>query len=204
MVAKMTDSAATPALVEVLKLTAAKRCSADMLSAGIQAVAPKMGHSDNGLEPERKAVLVSLFVRNLRGLPVTDAAQLEHELLTAVGALPGARKTLEIRDALSLVGLRNYVRYLTVAINLNWANGMQTQSALSELARLIQEAGGGKFEIHTDLSVRAITVLATCKHAMQLAPALQTWANSLPGCVRARLDAHGLCELTISAAPQSH
>jgi len=85
----------------------------------------------------------------------------EHELLNVVGAMPSPRKSLEIRDALSLAALRNYVRYLTIAINVGLAAGMQVKSAIPEPARLVQEAGGGRFEFQISLHDRLISLQIT-------------------------------------------
>jgi hypothetical protein len=177
-------------LAELLSGATANRCAPDVLRSALTALGPKAAESPQAMDAERRAALVSLFVRNLRGLPVAEAALLEHELLSVVGAMPSPRKSVGIRDALSLVALRNYIRYLTVAINLGWAPGMQIQSAISELARLVQEAGGGRIDFQTSLRDRSISLHVICSNSTRVEGMFGPWVASLPSGMRAQFNGH--------------
>lgn len=98
-------------------------------------------------DSEAKAGLISHFVRNLRDLSVQDSTELERQMLKELGALPSGGKTIVVRDDISVILLRNYVRYLSVLYGMEWSRGMMVQSALSDLARFALAKGKGTFEV---------------------------------------------------------
>ena len=100
---------------------------------------------------ETKAGLVSYFVRNLRDLTVEASTELERQLLQAIGATPKGEKALPIKDNISVITLRNHVRYLCVVLGAEWSLGMLVQSAISDLARFVLARGGGSFVISVQL-----------------------------------------------------
>lgn len=100
---------------------------------------------------ETKAGLVSYFVRNLRDLTVEASTELERQMLQAVGAVPKGEKVVPIKDNISIITLRNHVRYLCVVLGAEWSLGMLVQSAISDLARFVLARGGGSFTITVQL-----------------------------------------------------
>jgi hypothetical protein len=100
---------------------------------------------------ETKAGLVSYFVRNLRDLTVDASTELERQMLKAVGAVPKGEKSIHIKDNISAIALRNYVRYLCVILGAEWSRGMLLQSAISDIARFVLARGGGTFNVSVEL-----------------------------------------------------
>lgn len=111
---------------------------------------------------DRLAALINQFVRSVPGLSVREAASLERELAFALDALPRGTKTISPDSAIALIALRNHVRYLTVCAGLEWSEAMLLQSAVSELARVAREAGGGLF--HLELDDGRIVIQAELEH----------------------------------------
>jgi hypothetical protein len=138
------------------------------------------------LEATRRGAAIGQFVRNLRGLAVEESTALERRLLHAANAFPPAKQELALRDALSLIALRNTVRYLAVVLGFPWSEGMLVEAALSELGRTLQEAGGATLTIEVDLaaSAFAVSVLTPGVTAFTRAQ-LEDWRRSLPSSVRA-------------------
>jgi hypothetical protein len=83
-------------------------------------------------------------VRNLRDLTVEASTELERQMLQAVGALPKGEKSIPIKDNISIITLRNHVRYLCVVLGAEWSLGMLVQSAVSDLARFVLARGAAR------------------------------------------------------------
>jgi hypothetical protein len=98
------------------------------------------------MDVERKLMLVGHFVRALRSVSVVDASHLERDLFHALDAAPTARRAVEVKDAISLITVRNHVGQVASALGMPWAEGMQVQSALSDVARFLAQHGGGRIE----------------------------------------------------------
>jgi hypothetical protein len=95
---------------------------------------------------ERKLQLVAQFVRGLRNIGVAQAAQIQHLLYVALGAAPTERREVIVKDAISLIAVRNHVQQLGAALGVPWSESMQVQSAISDVARFVATAGGGRIE----------------------------------------------------------
>jgi hypothetical protein len=95
---------------------------------------------------ERRLQLTTQFVRALRNVSVAEAHRLEHELFEALDAAPTSRRSVAIRDAISLITVRNHIHQLVTALGMPWSDGMGVQSAVSELARFIAGTGGGRID----------------------------------------------------------
>ncbi len=103
-----------------------------------------LAHLDAGA----RLAAVNALVRGVRGwLSVAEAAALERELAAAFGAPSSDGEAVEIKDAISVITLRNHVGTAASASGLSWSAGMQVQSALSEVARFLAEHGGGAIHI---------------------------------------------------------
>lgn len=116
-------------------------------AAGVQRALEMVGtRGDEALrggDTEKVAAAVSVFVRNVRDLAAQDAVALERALLHELGAEPRGERVLPIKDVISVIALRNHIRYLAVCAGAEWSDTMRAQSSLSEVARLVQQAGGG-------------------------------------------------------------
>jgi hypothetical protein len=113
-----------------------KRADDALAAVGLRGDEPHAANSR-----EERAQLVARYVRALREVGVEASAVLERELFTALDAVPQGECAFPIRDALSLVALRNHVRVACVCAGMDWARGMQLQSAVSEVAREVASWG---------------------------------------------------------------
>ncbi len=120
----------------------------------LDAVGARADQPIDALDGERRIALVSQFVRALHGVGVHESTRIEHELGRAVGADPTGRRPVVIKDAISLITVRNHVHQLATAIGLSWAAGMALQSAVSEVARHVATNGGGRIETEATLDGR--------------------------------------------------
>lgn len=121
------------------------------LEDALRAVGNRADRPIDSQDPDTKAGLVSYFVRNLRDLTVEASTELERQLLQAVGAMPKGEKQIAVKDNISVITLRNYVRYLCVVLGAEWSLGMLVQSAISDLARFVLSRGGGTFTISVQI-----------------------------------------------------
>jgi hypothetical protein len=131
---------------EVAATVGARRAPQNSVRRALDALGSKADLPLDGLDTERKLQLVGLFVRALRNVGVAEAAQIQHDLYASLGAAPTARRPVAIKDAISLVTVRNHVQQLTAALGVPWALGMQMQSAISDVARFVSAHGGGRIE----------------------------------------------------------
>lgn len=126
---------------------ASKYVDSASLDAALEVLGPRAEKHIDALDAEGKAGLISFLVRNLRELSVEEATDLERKMLREMGAVPRPTKTLTVKDEISVITLRNYVRYLCVYLGMEWNRGMLLQSAVSDLARFALARGAGTFEI---------------------------------------------------------
>lgn len=96
------------------------------------------------LDVRQRAALVDRLVRNLRGLSVTHAPDLERALLKETGAEPHGTLRWELKGAAALVELRSGVRYLGTWLGYGWADLSRLQAVISGLARWVQSSGSGR------------------------------------------------------------
>lgn len=125
---------------------ASKHVTAATIKGALDTLGAKAEHGIDELDTERKLALANHFVRALRNVGVVDAHRIEHELLAALGAAPTSRRAVMIKDAISLITVRNHVGQLVTALGVPWSVGMQVQSAVSDIARYVSANGGGKIE----------------------------------------------------------
>ncbi len=118
----------------------------ETIEAALRALGDDAELSVEELPLERRAVLSARFARNLRGIGVARAKEVERVVLRAVGATPGGVEVVPIRDALSLIRARNHVDRIATAFGWPWAAGMKLQAAVCEIVRLIADGGGGILE----------------------------------------------------------
>lgn len=132
---------------QAARRVASKYVDASSLDAAMEVLGARAEKDVDSLDSEGKASLISFLVRNLRELSVEEATELERKLLREMGAVPKPMKTIIVKDDISVITLRNYVRYLCVYLGMEWNRGMLLQSAVSDLARFALTRGSGTFEI---------------------------------------------------------
>jgi hypothetical protein len=200
----MSGTAVTSSFADVLKLAAAGRCRTEMLAIGLQALGTKGEARHDELDPERRAALVSLFVRNLKGLPVAAALELERELLQQTDALPSVHRSMTLRDSLGLIALRNHVRYLTVALGFDWSTGMMVQSSIAELARILLETGSAELGFSLGNDGRQADVKVQPALVLPVEGFLLGWRPTLPDGLEASAVTNGAFSLHLAARSNSH
>lgn len=131
---------------QVAREVAGRHAPTSPIDSALEALGAKADHLVDELDVERKLQLATQFVRGLRTVGVADAQRIEHELFAALGATPTARRSVVIKDAISLITVRNHVGQLATALGMAWSAGMQVQSAVSDVARFVSTTGGGKIE----------------------------------------------------------
>lgn len=147
------------------------------------------------LDADHRIRLVGQFVRGLRNIGVHEAARIERDLYEAVGAGPTSRRPVVVKDAISLVAVRNHVQQLTTALGVPWATGMQIQSAISDVARFVAANGGGQIDMEADADglMRFAVRMDTYLPMVSLGAATPPWlvgVAELTDDFRMRHDAH--------------
>jgi hypothetical protein len=109
---------------------------------------------------EKRSALIQQFVRALRDTGVHTATRLEHALLHAAHCPAAGRRVISLKDAISLIAVRNQVHQLATGVGLSWNESMRLQSAISDLTRFIVEKGGGRVEIEDTSSALFFMIYA--------------------------------------------
>lgn len=130
------------------------------VDAALAAIGSKAHWVVADLTIEKRCALINHFVRALRDTGVHTATRLEHALLTAAQCPASGRRVISIKDAISLIAVRNQVHQLATGVGLSWNESMRLQSAISDLARYIVEKGGGRIEIEDTSSALFFMVYA--------------------------------------------
>ncbi len=138
-------------LSQTARKVAAGLVRPETLEDAIRALGSRADKPIDAQDLEAKAGLVSFFVRNLRDLTVETSTEIERQMLKAVGAVPKGEKSITIKDNISIITLRNYVRFLCVVLGAEWSRGMLVQSVVSDLARFVLARGGGTFAVWVQL-----------------------------------------------------
>jgi hypothetical protein len=138
-------------LAQTARKIAAGFVKPESLEDALKTVGSRADRPMDAQDLETKAGLVSYFVRNLRDLNVETSTELERQMLKAVGAVPKGEKSIHIKDNISAIALRNYVRYLCVVVGAEWSRGMLLQSAVSDIARFVLARGGGTFHVSVEI-----------------------------------------------------
>lgn len=99
------------------------------------------------LTTERRSTLINHFVRLLRNTGIQTATRVEHAMLEAASCRTAEKRVISLKDAISLIAVRNLIHQMATAVGIGWNDSMKLQSALSDISRFIIEKGGGKVEI---------------------------------------------------------
>jgi len=99
------------------------------------------------MDPDRRSALISHFVRSLRNVGVHTASRVEAALLSAAGCRPVGCRVIVLKDAISLIAVRNQIHQMITSLGAGWSGSMRYQSALSDIARFVIERGGGRIEL---------------------------------------------------------
>lgn len=133
----------------------------DTLTGAFSAMGGKAEWGFAGMDGERRRALIGHFVRSLRNVGVHTAHRIESELLTAAGCVSAGHRMLPLRDAISLIAVRNQIHQTITALGAGWNGSMRYQSALSDIARYVIEHGGGRMELEEGLNC-----LRLCIHCL--------------------------------------
>jgi hypothetical protein len=184
-------------LIEVLTSVAAHHLPGSAVDAALSSLDSSVRRPLGDLPAHQRTRLINQFVRGLKGLSVHDALRVERELLDRADCAPAPRYDLAARDGLSMIALRNHVRYIAVYAGLDWSDGMLLQSAFSELARLLQQAGGAEFSFRAtdDFTDVSVDVSASDAPSPSVRTLLDDWKRSLPSCLECTSDARQRLQL---------
>lgn len=131
---------------QLVRDVAGKHLDAATIQRALEALGPRAEQRVEQLDADRKIQLTGQFVRALRNVGVADSVRVEHDLVDALGAAPTSKRVVIIKDAISLIAIRNHVAQLCTAVGMPWSLGMQVQSAVSDVARFLSAHGGGQIE----------------------------------------------------------
>ena len=132
---------------QLARSVADKYVSVETIDASLQALGGKAEFPLSSLDVDRKSALISHFVRGLRNIGVHTASRIEHALLAAGGCGSAGRRTIVLKDAISLIAARNQVHQILTSLGMEWQGSMRFQSAISDVARFVIERGGGRIEL---------------------------------------------------------
>lgn len=146
---------------------ASKHVSSTAVESALNALGSKSLSVMADLTVERRSSLINHFVRSLRDTSVQTSSRLEHALLSAASCRTNGRRVIVLKDAISLIAVRNQVHQLATGIGMSWNESMRLQSAISDLARFLVDKGGGRIEIEDTSSalffmVDSISDLGPC------------------------------------------
>jgi hypothetical protein len=153
---------------QLARSVAQKHVPGSAVESALAALGGKAEWNLSSLDAERKGSLVSHFVRGLRNIGVHAASRIERAMLEAAGCCGAGRRVLVLKDAISLIAVRNQVHQLATAVGLAWSESMRVQSAVSDIARFVVERGGGRIEIEETLDGLSFVVLT----ALDIGPVL--------------------------------
>lgn len=132
---------------QLARSVADKHVPPETIEQSLQALGGKAEWSLQSLDADRKGALISHFVRGLRNIGVHAASKIEHALLSAAGCTSAGRRTVVLKDAISLIAARNQVHQILTSLGMEWQSSMRFQSAISDVARYVIERGGGRIEL---------------------------------------------------------
>lgn len=132
---------------QLARSVADKHVPPESIEQSLQALGGKAEWSLQSLDADRKGALISHFVRGLRNIGVHAASKIEHALLSAAGCTSAGRRTVVLKDAISLIAARNQVHQILTSLGMEWQSSMRFQSAISDVARYVIERGGGRIEL---------------------------------------------------------
>ncbi len=195
----------------MLTLARAARASRGVLVAAevIEAGLALMGDRANApldAEPrEARAVLVSQFVRRLRGIRVEVAHDLERVLLAELHAAPDGTQDVLIKDAISVIRARNHLGQLAKSLGMSWAETMKLEAALGDVLRWTAGGGGGVLQTTTARDHARIT-LKIALDGREPDLALLAGFEGVPGVATEvqprRVGHHLTVEMTVERRPQ--
>lgn len=139
--------APTSTFAEFARSIASRFVPEETVVTGLLALGGKAEWQLSSLDSERRSTMISHFVRSMRNLGVHTASRIEGALLAEAGCRAMGCRVLVIKDAISLIAVRNQVHQTITALGAGWNGSMRYQSALSDIARYVIERGGGRIEL---------------------------------------------------------
>ncbi len=122
----------------------------EIIHRAVEALGAKAELRVTDVEPERRLSIAEQFVRSLRNVGVSDSTTLQRDLFQALGVAPTSRRSVQVKDAISLIAIRNHLQQVTTSMGFSWGDGMRIQSAISDVARFLSQSGGGRIETHAE------------------------------------------------------
>jgi hypothetical protein len=147
-------------LAELARAVAVNFIPATTVETTLAAIGSKADMNLSSLDAPSRGILINHFVRSIRNIGVHTASKLEHALLEAAGCCPAGRRIVALKDAISLIAVRNQTHAMATAIGLPWSESMRLQSAVSDVARFVVERGGGRLEMEETLAGLLVSIRA--------------------------------------------
>lgn len=135
---------------EIVGPLTAGSVAAEELRIALQILGPDAKRPLAELTAPRRAELVDKLTRATRSLSVAAATELHHRLLHAVDAEPRGAWQATLDGPVSLVELRNHVKYVLTALGLPWSAISRMQAGICGLGRWIVSEGGGEALVTVD------------------------------------------------------
>lgn len=173
----------TATFAQLARDVAAKHVPGDAIEGALASLGGKGEWVVHSMDPDRRSALVSHFVRSLRNVGVHTASRVEASLLSAAGCRPSGCRVIVLKDAISLIAVRNQIHQLLTSLGTGWSGSMRYQSALSDIARFVIEHGGGRIE-HEDLAGRIVILV----HTAEDLGAISTQPGTAPAWLAATLN----------------
>lgn len=162
---------------------ARRHVAEETIQGALQAMGGKAECGWSQADPDRRSALIGHFVRSMRNVGVHAANRIEGELLAAAGGRREGRRVQVLRDAISLIAVRNQIHQTITSLGAGWNGSMRYQSALSDIARTVIERGGGRIELEEGGGSLSLWVYC----AADLGP-VSTVAGHAPGWLAATLN----------------
>ncbi len=134
-------------LLQLARQVAAKHIALPVIDAALASLGSRADTVLSDLSPERRSTLINHFVRLLRNTSIQIATRVEHAMLEAANCRSAEKRVISLKDAISLIAVRNLIHQMATALGIGWNDSMKLQSALSDISRFLIEKGGGRIEI---------------------------------------------------------
>jgi hypothetical protein len=115
----------------------------DIIEQGLRLLGERANMPLQDESRETRALIVSQFVKRLRGVSMQKIHDFERMLLVELHAAPDGIQDVIIRDAISVIKARNHIGQVAKALGLGWGDSMRLESAMSDLVRYAAANGGG-------------------------------------------------------------
>jgi len=172
-----------------------------VIDQGLEAMGARATDSLERESRESRALLVSQFVRRLRGASVQRINDLERLLLVELRAAPEGVQDMLLKDAISVIRARNHIGQIGKSLGLQWAECMRIESALSDL--LLQAAGSGRGLLQTTVHAPSAIIVIKLPSESCDGKMLTSLPSTYEVHERLESDRVHVFEVSISAMPRA-